>query len=964
MVWIDSLELSSPLATSEEVLEIIDMRYTSFIAILTPKSIIIVHESTLLPLAIHTRTQESIEQHGSNKRVKTKNLNLGVKMSRLNIFNLFLVTSQDYLLIYQVHIDPTKSVFEVSDNDNITLQKLLPVNSNSERFSFTKMLNSVTRSLGSNHINLQNLESFNIPVDELANFSIEYVRLSVFKTIKIGIGISKFWLKSNSHNLFVYRDNLIQVINIKTLNNEICNFIEFSWFDSQTKDIWYNYSFNYFIIADISNELWFMNVGENELNPEGHKLGLNLEINDLKFNPVYEVVLIKYRTRDGDTRLGLFRLDGCLRKATDIQISDWTDFRFQWSNDGEFFIVLDNKGRWFISSKFGNITTDTEILSNEINENYLSATQLLISSNDNSVLLIKDDQIHKVNLVRLLSQQDLIITSPHYFSLVESNKLRNKLLKYPLLSHFKYSGLASSSKAKLKVSKNYVNQFIISCGDKLSVSNRYKNAEGDYNHLIWFNFKNYFVETLNITNHVSFKQFLILINRATKDYGGKDKLVDELVIINLKDSGFAQGGSPFPFDSDLFIWRHALETILTFELVDNKLIILDSQYKLFIFELFDGYTNASGNYYDFYMKQSKTIDFTNMKDKLALSKITKIQMIDNLNFLILLNNGEFYILKNQSNKILLTSYFQLIQVQSCIEEFRINDITINEEMIKYIYLFKGNQLLIYNLTHLIDLIFEPVDLNPHDGLDEEEVTSQMKLIKPITIELENFQPLKIHKTLDSINLIGLQDLILNDSFIRVKLNTKLILNNLVEFDLLNATEVRMIHTKFSSFSQYTYCLELLLFDYLTKENPLIHSLLDLIKLADNYESIFINCLRKIEFKYWSNFFRILKTDPFNLMNKLLDSNNVQLGYNFLIIYLNLKSEEETENSSGYLDSNDEKIILSLIERLVNMCYWDWCFELCRFIKLLDPSSRLLIRIRDTVGNKSSHAAQLESSRKF
>lgn len=933
MAWIDGTEILSPIASNEKVTDILHIKNTSLLALLTNSSLILIHNQCLLPVAIHRRSVDSLLHYGNNIRIKTKTLNSN-KISKFNIVNLFIITDQDFLFIYQVNIDPSKSLYELTDDNETTIQKLFPVNSSASKFSLINMFNQVTNSLGSNHINLYSIESFN---DDTLNFNIEFVKLSIFKTIKIGIGILRFWLKSNSHNMFIYNENLIQIVNIKTLNNEIFNFIEFDWFDSKSKCLWYNYNSNYFICQDILNDLWFIKFGDNELNPVGHKVGANLNVKQLKFNPIYDLVLIEYYM-DDTTRLGVFKFDDNLVKCVDIKLS-WDQYTLNWLPDGEFFTVLNDKGHWSMSSKFGNITANTELLSNEINDDFLPAN-LLLCLND-SIILVNDDMIYKVNLTKLVNQQDLIITSSDYFSIVESVNGRNKLLKFPLLPYFKHM---NDLGYKFKISKSINNQFIISFGDKLSISNPYKNCENDFNHLVWFNFKNYFMETLNIVNHLIFNRFLILINRTTTDTGSKDKPIDELIILNVENSKFAQSGEQFLFDSDLFIWRHKLDLILTFELVDNKLIILDKNYKLFVFELFDKYTNKDGKYYEFFMRLKQTIDFTTLKDKLTLNKIIKIRLIENFNFLILLNHGEFYILKNQSNKILLTNFYQLIPVQSCIEDFRINDININDELVKYIYLFKGSQLLIYNLTHLIDLIFED-NLDPQDGLEDDD-NDHMRLIKPIIIELDNFKPLKIQKTEESINLIGLQDSIQNIKFTRIKLNSQLILNNLIEFDLMNSTEISNIQGKFSSFKQYSYCLELLLFDYLYHDNPLIHRLLEVIKLVTNHESIFINCLRKIEFKYWSNFFHILKTTPIDLMNELLKSDNVQLAYNFLIIYLNLKLEGDEK--SGYLDSNDERIIIDLIEKLIEIKQWDWCFDLCRFIKLLDPSSKLLKTIKQTI----------------
>lgn len=710
MVWIDTRELSSPILCKSPVIEVIDIKNTSLVAVLTQDSIIVIHEQTFLPLTGHYRTVESLEQYGNNKRLKIKNLSLGLKASKLNIVNLFLITDNDYLIIYQLTINPNSSIFEVYDSNSSTyLQTLLPVNTNVKNNGFTKFLENLTRNITTgDYLNLESVENFN-NYKNIVNLNVDLAKLMVYRTIKVGIGIDKFYLKSNSHNMFVYNNFFLQVINIKTMNNEVFKITDFDWYNKTVvENIWYDHNKNYFLFTNEVLEIWYFSFGEG-LEPKGYKLDLKLPIKQLRFNPVNDLVVVE--TKDGV--ISIYKFQGQLVHCIDIRVK-WAIKSIEWSNNGEYLILINDMGHWLLCSKFGNIFSNTEELSHEINDDMFLADHCLVSHDNNTLIFLNDStkQLFKVNLVRLINSKDLILINTNYFTIVDS--IDNKLIKYPLLADFRYKPVED-----LKISKNFNNQFIITGSDKLAVSNPFKVGT-EFNHVIWFNFKNYFMETLNIIDHLNYKQFLILVNKAIEDSGPQSKIINEIIIINLKeDSLYGAGGQIFHFDSDLFIWRKKFSDIISIELCDNKLIILDVDNKLYVFELLENFTNKAGHHYRFYMKLNQTIDLTTMKDKIKLSSVCKIQLLNNLNFLFLLNTGEFYMLKNESNRILLTTYFQLIKINVNIEDFNVNEVEINEEIVRSIYLFQGPKLLIYNLTHLIELIFNPVN-DPADGLDEVE----------------------------------------------------------------------------------------------------------------------------------------------------------------------------------------------------------------------------------------------------
>lgn len=951
MVWIDTIENLSPLLANEDILQVIDILHTSIIALLTPRSIILIHQHTLLPLSVHTRDEESIKQHGLNKEINTKEINVNYgELQKLNIANIFCQTDQDYLIIFQITIDPTKSIYEVYDNNsssnNEILQKFYPTSYSKSKFLIQNIFNNMKNLITEVTVNLENVENFNNyqQEEDKLNGEIEYTKISIFKIIKVAIGIEKTWVKSNSHNIFIYNHNCIQIINIKNMNNEIIYLNELEWYNGKTIKF-IDYWKGSFVFVNESDEIWWLSI-EDITNVSGFQFeGTFKNVEYIKFNPVFDLLIIYQRKEGEDLEndeilqnnvLNLYKLEKnnlVFLQKIEYDLGNFQYLSITWSFDGNFFVLLSDKGYWTIISKFGNGTTNTLNISNELNYNFLLTDKVLISSNGYCLYVINNEtqMIHKVGLTCLTNDEDLVLVNQNYISTLHNTKM----VKFPMLPVFKkVLNVMESKNCKFKVSINDSNQFIMSFGNQISVSTPFKEGNSQLRHIVWYHFKNYYMESLNIIDHICYKNYIILINRTLKEINNKDKLIDELIIVNIEDLKYGDGGSQIHFDSDLIVWRQKFNNlVLTIDIINGNLVVLeDTNFKILMFKMSKN-LKINENFYKFHIKVIKTIYLNDIPGNFDVSKVIKLDIINSNNDIIfLLNNGDFFLLKNQSNKILLTNFYQLIKINECIENFKINNIILSEDLVKYIYLFKGNSILIYNLTNLIDLSFDK-SIHITDGIEDIDLPS---LIQPIIVNYTNYQPLKILQNDKTINLIGLQDLIINNNNIKLKLNYNLILNNLIEFDLINNIPLEDIRLKFNTFENFHYCLELLFFKYLTNDdNDLLKRL---VQLIDNNLIIFINCLRKIEFNYWSKFFKVLGTTPITMMENILHDNNVELCYNFLIIYLNCKKEGEI---NGELDKDDKVIIIKILKLLDSESRWDWCFELCRFVKLLDPSSEFL-----------------------
>lgn len=1038
MVWVDSspsAQVPISIPSNEPIIRIIPATHTPLLIVLTQTYVLIYDQLSLLPLTYHKRSEQSIEAQGLNEDIKIKQLSVNTsQLEKILTINLFIQTDSNYLIIYQVFINYNKSLYEVYNKTNDELlQTSLPLCDTSSKTSITSIIKNATRAIiqgaDSSKVNLENIEHFNNNVieDECGVNSVEFVKLSIFKILKISIGINKFWLKANSNNLIIFNEtNEIQLINLGTFKNEVLNLLSYEWFDENWTIVSLNYNIfqNFFLIVNNVNEVWYVSITVNEdsnISLTSEKIYTieddNAEVGDIAFNSQYPLVLLEI-----NKQLHLFKLGTTINGTLHLSLVkifeniNAPQKSFFWSPCGNFFTVVDNEtGYWKLYSKFGHILFNSSHLRHDLvnadntNEksliDFLQAFQILIAPNSNQLYILNRNQtkLYIVNLLKLngYNSPHFVFNNNEYLIIPAAN---NSINKFPITPNFKniiqkhevFNGSHSNEtiqflNGKLKVSCNQSNQISMSFGSNISISTPIHDGNNT-NHILWYNFHNYYMETLNIIDHFWYDDYLILMNRFVKD---DEILVDELIVLDTSTSKYGIGGfNSFKFDSDLIIWRHNFNNkILSYELSSTgdentkNLVIVSSNYKIIIVELSKNVKKPqSDKIYRIFIGINKTIHLSSIKNKLAVGLVHQICMIDQKHFLFLLNNGDFYLLKNQTieqssnsgNAVDIlkskSNMYDLIKINESIEYFQVKSLT---KFSTIISLFNGASLLIYNLHEMIDSAFDnSIHLQHDDGIssfEESALASRQNVIEPIEVAISNYYyPLmisdKVNKFYNNIELIGFEILNYcqnNNLYLKQKIFHQLILDQFIEYDLfkLKLTDELIIH-KYQSFNNFNYCLELILFKYLTsdsftEENS--SNLTRIIKLVDtlNKISVFINCLRKIEVGYWSRFFNILNFTPVEYMNKLITLKDEELCYNFLIVYLNFKKEYDLDKEenldlkspspnpiSNTLDNDDYEIILKIIKILAKSEKWDLCFELCRFIKLLEPTNDLLQLIKN------------------
>lgn len=1017
MAWVNSCAtFLIPLLLSPPIVAITPIPQTPLLAVVTSSTVAIYESSSLLPLAIHKRANECLTNHKQSVSARIRHVSVDTsKLGHMHSVNLYIQTAADYILIYHLFVNYSRSLYEVTDvnNGERLLQNSKPLASDNSRFNLANFIKTATKSIiqgGSADTNLTNMEHFNNAAvdDDQRNENIPLVKLTMIKILRMNAGITGFWCKLNSQNLIFTNDcDEIQILNLKTFNNEIIKLADSKWYYDTTL-IEYNLNDNYFLHLSSTGELGVLQFNQSKSSVAvDYTLltKLDFECRHILINPQYNLVILQ-----SDTDLKIYKVTLGAKTSTLCFIKTLYEFTnssqlsCKWSPCGSFLIVWNMQTNyWKMISKFGFILFDSKALSEEIaaadidSENLLRVNDFCfvsdcaIALNSQTLYILNKDssKIYHLDLLRLLERFSnmSIFHDENYISVPVSES--NSFARFPILptfqkvlSHFQYvngTALASSHRKPtgyftIRVSESL--QLSMSYGPHLAISTPIKLGS-DFSHPLWYVFYNHFVEPLNIVNHFWVKDNLILINRYARDDVDPeefpDMMIDELMILNTAASKYGAGGANFKFDSDSLVWRHSFRNrIVTFELIDlvdgmKTLVLITNDMRIILMELSKGERSEKPGAMKISIRVRRTIHLSSIKHKLPITLIQQMTMVDGKHFFFLLNNGDLYLLKNQitspedevANQRGTTqanNMYDLIKISSAVESFQVSEINFNQQRHnRYITFFNGGEVLVYNMGELVERIYE------FEGVEHSSEVDVEKPLRPIKIKIASFMPLRIYQSNGSIEVAGFeyQAMVKSDFLIlKHRPSRQLILNKFIQHDLFESNLLTMeITRKFSNFGNYDYCLELLLFEnlYESDEANRLRKVCQLVDATANSDSIYINFLRKIEVKYWDQFFKLLDQTPVGFMNRLRESNNVELCYNYLNIYLNFKREFEssvtpfeTEEKGSILDAKDCELIKQIIKMLLEAQKWDECYELCRYIKLLQPSGNILREIRQSI----------------
>lgn len=868
-------------------------------------------------------------------------------------------------------------------------------------------------SMGANMASVEHFENGTVD-DDQRNAYIPLVKVNLVKILHLLAPISWFWCKPNSRNLIFYtNDSKMQVLNTRTLKSEVVLLAGLKWY-YDTVLLQYCPTQNCFLHVNSLHELALLEFNGTDLSLTHTlltKLDSSAEI--IEFNPQSDLVLIKTKTA-----LSLYMLTCESGKPprfrlvkTLCQFPEPTDIKLSWSPCGDFFYCINvDTGFWKLYSRFGCEYFDSAVTALELESasshnkslaenltDFCKISKCVVSSNGQCLYLVNSSlqNLYKVNLLRPIygQQSEPLFYDSDYISRLDTRG-QGSFVRFPIppfaqkfLADFQWINGVSLKKPLKKPTGifngriNKHQQLSLAHGAEIAVSTPIRFGL-EYNQVYWFQFYNHFIGQMNVVDHIWIDDYLLVVNRAQREDSvpetTADFMVDELILLDTRQAKNGAGGVKFKFDSDLICWRHTFKNkilhmevsnpdntdISTLTLVthDMKIIIID--FDIRAISLSDNPNQTPPEASKISIKVRKTIHLSSIKHKLPLCSLRELCTISDKHFFFLLDNGDCFLLKNQwqetglanGHTILRTqtsNMYDLIKVNTAVERVQISTMQFTKTTSRsFLTLYKGDDILTYDLPELLE---RPYDFEGAEIPAEEKIPQKLQ---PVKAHASGFTSVQIYQSSGTICISGFEEQVLwkNENLIlKQKPGRLLVLDKFVHRDLFEADlDKHLINDKYSGFKNYTYCLELLLFEQLEfiDNKGSFDKVCELVNVNRAADTIYVNFLRKIEVHFWDKFFRILNLTPIEFMNKLIGSQNVELCYNYLNIYLNFKKEHDRgdtpEGNSGentYLLGNTEQhIILEIVTMLKTAQMWDKCFELCRFIKLLEPLGQLLVKV--------------------
>lgn len=1007
-----------PVPLKSAVVDLKPLPHSPLLLLASTTSLVVLETGSFLPLAYHNRSSECLSLHGNSTQLDVYQIAANTAENFQAKSAVFCVsTASGFVLIYQVSINYSNSTYEITDvsNPDNVLQNNLPLLQNNAKHSLTNIFKSATRTLGLNsETGLINIENFGncSHDDDTRNENVPQVRITIAKLLKLSNPLRKFWTKPNSHSLVFHTTNDQIQIHVKNQVNHTLDLKKYDWF-IDTLVLEYNSTHNFFIHVNFNLEMSVLELVHEENLLLRHTVidTLTSEPTSIIFNPMHDLFLLQL---PNSLSIYLFRwIAGQTpivnHVKTLVQAAEHTISLCVWSPCGEFFILTNGDTYYYkMVSKFGFVLFDSASVGSEISSSNLDATivskltdfcrtsLLTVSSNGQQLFLLNENKtiLHSLCILRSIPAglETPVLNDLNYISFPSQNRashfhripllplFQSKLAKMQRINGVNTQCLSKRLSGYFSIGKNESQQMSLAYGPHIAISTPI-GLGLEPKQALWYLFQNHFTDALNVIDHFWIEDFLFIINRYEKDDSNKsaEHIVDELMILSTSLSKYGQGGLDFKFDSDLIAWRHTFNNrIVNFEVAKAKnkmsylLTLLTSDLKLVMMQIKIVCDNGPEKPSEIKLGKSRisinvcrTIHLSSIKHKFAITDVRKLVSVDERHFLFLLSTGEVYILKNQvvrSHTNQANNMYELKHVGSGIEELQFFDLKFKDHRSTFVSLFVGDALVIHDLNELVSESSElPIEGDQRTALTPTEISAnghESPRKQPIIIPVSSYMPLSIALSKTSIEVLNLeyQFVAKNEHLVfRHRTNRQLILNKFIGHDLFVMNlDVVTITQKYSDFTNYAYCLELLLYENLNEQagDQQLTRICDLVNASSSSDAIYVNLLRKIEVHYWDRFFEFLQQTPVGLMDRLITLEDVELCYNYLIVYLNYKRESVTVDGDSeavtVLNEKERAVISQIIQMLLSAEMWSESYELCRFIKLLEPLNGLLRQIQESV----------------
>ncbi|OBA20715.1 hypothetical protein METBIDRAFT_71936 [Metschnikowia bicuspidata var. bicuspidata NRRL YB-4993] len=1011
MAWVASPPSATvPLALAPPLVPLVPLPHTRAVALVSASAMAIYDGPTLLPLALHTRPAQCVASHGPAVAAQACAAGSGASAGEdpaAVAVHVHVLTRRHHVLVFRVAVARGKALYEVvaAAAPARVLQNALPLAAGGASPTLGAMLRAATRlwvqgAAGGSGMASTEHFAHGAADDAQRGSHVPLARAALVQILRFPAPVLAFWGRAAPRGLAVCSaGGVLLFVDVRTGASRVVRLRDHAWYRG-TVLVARAAGRGCVLHVDKALEVALLETdadddGSDDADSGGSSvkhtplLRLDAPPRSLEPSPCGAVVLV-----DTPRGLGVYVLgpaDGRVGMRLVAQVAAAPDgpLALAWLPCGGFFHCV-ARGRWTLHARFGAVLFDSAQLAADMGvppgvfpgpdgaspgvpfglgrAAFCRAALCAVALNGRALYVV-DAPGHTLYKIDLVRRANGLFEDTTYLSRLQPGS-PGLFVRVPVppfaqryLEDLQWPAAPDDAPPVFTARVNRYAQMSLAHGALLAISTP-THLGLDCRQVYWFQFYNHLVAPLNVVDHIWIDGYLLVASRVAHD----SLRVDELLLLNTPPSRNAAGGQPFRFDSDLLLWRHTFKNrVLRMVVAGHRqlrtLVLATHDFKLILVD-FDmaavGLARAAGPRIS--IRVRRTIHLSSIRHKLHISDLADMLSVDNTHFFFLLRNGDCFLLKNQalapgaSLDALPSHMYDLVRVNCAVDRLQVCPVLFaGNSRHHYLALYKGDSVLLYDLRQLLD--------RPHEfeGAERSDVA---QLLGPIETQAPAFTPVLVLLSDGTIAISGFESLVLwknENLIIKHRPARLLILNKLVLRDLLSSDlTIPQINEKYSGFNNYTHCLELLLFeqlDYIDDEGSFdkVCGVINAHKAAD---SIYVSFLRKIEVHFWDKFFRILELTPMQFMAKLIRSQNVDLCYNYLNIYLNFKKEHERASSPEDSSSDNEQLlgeteqvtILQIVALLKKDDKWDECFELCRFIKLLEPLGSLLARVRACVAS--------------
>lgn len=418
------------------------------------------------------------------------------------------------------------------------------------------------------------------------------------------------------------------------------------------------------------------------------------------------------------------------------------------------------------------------------------------------------------------------------------------------------------------------------------------------------------------------------------------------------------------FDLECIIWRYELGAdaarYMNVDALAGELVALTRADRLMVFSLEQKTVARTEEESKVYRKQVQIklvvkALLANLSLGAGLGNLNVVRVSRNLNNMLLLENGNLYLLDLVKDEHSVRYEAHLVY----------NNIEfLNKVDDGKFYFFNGD-----------DILYAPeVGVDRNGGSVVTQIAS-WKLLRISNFD-EQFYPVAVNLG-SEYYVVGLSVDVMRrrtggDKALRLVVAEKFFLHDLLRFEIglvagsekLIEDELQTIYQRYRGSGNFEYSLELLLYMVATNNNEnekvddaKLGLLLQLIKkVGHRYLSIIAKCLRKIEVEYWDRIFAYLKISARELFRECVEIRDYRTAGYYLIILLSYNKSDSEE-----ISSEDKEEIMNFLKIIAdnfgnprydkNKELWDMGIELIRFLKVLDGSGDILRQSIDTLIGK-------------